>query len=433
MYNGMEFAERRKRFFSHMESNSIAILTSNDTSTMSNDVEYYYRQNSDLYYLSGFKEPKTVLIFEKNDKEQKFTMVVPPRDPEFETWNGRRAGLEGAISIYGADESFSNEDLEEVLSEKLPNYETVYYETERSKKMDGIILGLIAKAYKAKRKPKTGPHTIINPTLVIEKMRTKKSAYEIELLRRTNQISIEAHRAAIRETRPGMMEYEIEAIYQYHFLKNGARRPAYTSIVGSGVNATILHYIENSDRVENGDLILADCGSEYQYYAADITRTWPANGKFTEAQKEVYQIVLDAQNECIAMCRPGVKFSDIMDKSIRILTEGMVKLGLLQGDLDELIENKDYRRFFMHGLGHWLGIDTHDTSRISLKESVLEPGHVFTIEPGLYIPTDDDIEEKYRGIGVRIEDNILITEDGHENLTASLEKEIPDIEKLMSP
>jgi len=427
-----EFSQRREKFFSKLDDNSIAILTSNDIGIMSNDVDYYYRQNSDLYYLSGFVEPKTVLVFEKNEGETKYTMIVPPKDPEFETWNGRRSGVEGAKENFGADESYSNENLEEVISEKLPKYGKVYYEIGRSDKMDNIILNLITKAYKKKRSKTLGPHILVNPTSIIEKMRTKKTPYELELMRRANKISIEAHRKAMKSTKVGMKEYELEAVYMYHFYKNGARRPAYTSIVGSGVNATILHYIENDDTINDGDLVLADCGSEFKYYASDITRTWPANGKFTDPQTEVYQIVLDVQNECIEMCKPGIKFKEIADYSVKKLTEGMVKLGLLEGDVDKLIEDKKYRRFYMHGLGHWLGIDTHDTSRISLMESTLEPGHVFTIEPGIYIPEDDDIEEKYRGIGVRIEDDILITENGHENLTGSLEKTVDELEKLLA-
>lgn len=426
-----DLIHRRANYFDSMQDESIAIFCSNPESTMSNDVDYVYRQNSDFYYLSGFKEPNSLLIFEKSKTSNKYTMIVPPRDPTFETWNGRRAGVDGAKADFGADEAFTNEETQTVLNKLLPKYETVYYEQGVNHKQDKIVLAAIKSGLQNREKEGLGPHVLINPSIILHQLRVIKTPYEIELMQKTCNISVEAHRRAIQATKPGMMEYEIEAEYQYVFYKEGARRPAYPMIVGAGVNATILHYIENESKLEDGTILLADCGSEYEYYAADITRSWPVSGKFTEAQKKVYEAVLRTQTECIEMCGPNVDFSKINEFSIRSITQGLVDLGLLQGDIDELVEEQAYRRFYMHGIGHWLGIDTHDTGRVNLKKSVLKPGMIFTIEPGIYIPEDEDIPEEYRGIGVRIEDDILITEDGYHNLTGSLEKTVAELEELM--
>jgi Xaa-Pro aminopeptidase len=422
---------RRTRFFELMTENSVVILPSNPQRIMSNDVDYFYRQNSDFYYLSGFNEPESVLIFEKSLEGNKFTMIVPPRDPQFETWNGRREGVEGVLNNYGADEAFENSKIEEVLKDILPNYEKVYYEFNIDQEFDHLILSLIKSALSVRTKPGLGPYIIENPIITIHKMRTKKTRYELEIMRKTCEISVEAHRNAISLTKPNMKEFELEAEYLNTFYKHGARRVAYNSIVGGGINATILHYVENTSEIKDGDLVLADCGSEYGYYAADITRTWPANGKFTEAQKYLYNLVLETQEKCIEMCKPGELFQNIHDFAIRYLSEGLIKIGLLKGNIDEIIKNEDYKKFFMHGLGHWLGMDVHDTTRINLRQTVLEPNMIFTIEPGIYIPDEEDIPIEYRGIGIRIEDDILITESGYENLTGDLEKSVDQIEKLI--
>lgn len=426
-----EFAQRRSKFFEKMAGNSIAIFPSNPIAVLSNDVDYLYRQNSNLYYLSGFPEAETILVFEKTDELQKFTMFVPPRDVERETWNGRRAGVQGVLQIYQADEAFSNEEFAAKIQEKLPNYETVYYQYGIHQELDEVIPKFITAAYKSRNKVGKGPYQMINAEQLLAEMRVVKSEYELDIMIKSSEISKRAHEAAIRGTHSGMYEYELEALFTYEFTRSGARRHAYTPIIGSGVNGTILHYVENTRKIEDGDLILADVGAEFEYYAADITRTWPANGKFSSVQAKVYQAVLDVQKASIELCKPGADFNEISDAAIRKINEYLVEFGLLSGDIDTLIEEKKYKRFYMHGLGHWLGMDTHDVSRIDIKKTPLQPGMIFTVEPGIYISNDDDIPEEYRGIGIRIEDDILITENGHINLTDGLAKEIAEIEQLM--
>ncbi len=422
------YERRRQSVFEKMEK-GILILPSNPESVMSNDVNYIYRQNSNILYLTGFREPNTLVVLTKQDDETKFIMFVPPRDPDFEIWNGRRAGVDGAKNEYGADEAFSNEEMSEQLPDLINGFENLYYPFGINPEIDNLILGL-KQALKRKR-GYSFPARIIDPLPILHKMRLIKSPEEVEIMKKGSKISIDAHMMAIKSTKPGMYEYEIEAIYEFVFKKNGAKRAAYPSIVGSGKNATILHYISNDQQLSEGDLLLVDAGCEYADYAIDITRTWPVSGKFTKFQKKIYEIVLNIQEECIQKCVVGTKFGDLHNHCVRRISEELIKLGLLEGPIDDVINKEKYKKFFMHGLGHNLGIDTHDVSSIPLKETVLEEGMVVTIEPGIYIPDSEEIPEEFRGIGIRIEDDIVVTKNGPLNLTEDLPKSVEELEGLV--
>jgi Xaa-Pro aminopeptidase len=414
--------------------NSVAIIPSSLEATRSNDTHYRYRQNSDLLYLTGFDEPESIAVIAPS-REQKYTLFVRPRDPEREIWDGRRAGVEGARAEFGADEAFPIEEFKEKLVDILNGATNLYYRIgDGNPELDQSIINQIARMRSMGRRGYTPPQAIIDISTILHEMRLIKTEDEIALMQRAADIAAEAHRIAMQEARPGVKEYEIEALIEYHFRKSGAAAPAYTTIVGGGANATILHYINNDAELRDGDLLLIDAGAEYQGYASDITRTFPVNGRFTEAQRDIYELVLEAQIACIEMTHPGVTMDELHNRSVEILTAGMMRLGLLQGEIGKLIEEEKYKQFYMHRLGHFLGMDVHDVGRYQIdgESRPLEPGIVITIEPGIYIAADTkDIPEKYAGIGVRIEDDILVTQQGHRVLTDKAPKEVKDIEELM--
>lgn len=421
-------------FMRRMDQNSVAIIPSAREATRSNDTQYRFRQDSDFLYLTGFEEPEAIAIVSPA-REQKFTLFVRPRDPEREIWDGRRAGVEGARSEYGADESLPIVEFHGKLQEILDGAEKLYYRLGVNPDLDHTIIREIARMRALNRKPIHPPQTIIDPATIVHEMRVLKSPEEIELMQRAADIAAEAHVEAMKAARPGMKEYEIEALIEQIFRRLGAAAPAYTSIIGAGVNATILHYINNDGELKGGDLLLIDAGAEYKGYASDITRTFPISGRYTKAQREIYDLVLDAQMSCVEMVRPGTTHDDLKSHSIEVLTKGMVRLGLLQGDPAELIKEKKYEQFYMHGLGHMLGIDVHDVGRYyyDKKSRALEPGVVMTVEPGLYInPNTKGIPEQYLGIGVRIEDDVLCTANGPRVLTNKVPKKAEEIEKLMA-
>lgn len=421
-------------FMKRMPENSVAIIAGSLEATRSNDTQYRYRQSSDFFYLTGFEEPESIAVIAPS-REQKYTLFVRPRDPEREIWDGRRAGVEGARAKYGADEAFPVEEFKEKLSDILNGASVLYYRIgDGNPELDQTIVSQIARMRAMGRRGITPPVAIIDTGSIIHEMRLVKSEDEIALMQRAADIAAEAHALAMREARPGMKEYEIEALIEYYFRRNGASAPAYNTIVGGGVNATILHYINNDAELRDGDLLLIDAGAEYQGYASDITRTFPVNGRFTEAQREIYELVLKAQTACIEMTRPGVTMDELHNASVEILTEGMVRLGLLQGETAKLIEEEKYKQFYMHRLGHFLGMDVHDVGRYQIDGEArpLEPGIVITIEPGIYIAADTkEIPEKYPGIGVRIEDDVLVTAEGNRVLTSKAPKEVEEIESLM--
>ena len=424
-----------EEFIRRMNPESVAIIASARLATRSNDTHYRYRQDSDFYYLTGFDEPEAIAVVTPS-KEQKYTLFVRPRDPEREIWDGRRAGVEGAKAEYGADEAFPISEFEEKIGDYLNGATNLYYRIcNGNADLDETIINQIKRLRTLARKGMRPPEAIIDTGTIIHEMRLFKSPEEIEMMQRAADISAEAHREAMKSARPGMKEYEIEALIEYIFRKSGANAPAYTTIVGGGANATVLHYITNNETLRDGDLLLIDAGAEYQGYAADITRTFPVNGRFTEAQREIYDLVLEAQLACIDMVRPGSRPQDINKRSIEVLTEGMIRLGLLKGDTKTLIKEEKYKQFYMHTIGHFLGLDVHDVGRYHIKDESrqLEPGMVMTVEPGIYIAADTkDIPEKYLGIGVRIEDDVLVTEDGNRILSSKAPKHVEEIEELMS-
>ena len=423
-----------KEFMRRMAPKSVAIIPGAHDTRRSNDTHYRFRQDSDFFYLTGFEEPDAIAVI-KPEADTKYTLFVRPRDPEREIWDGHRAGVDGAKSEFGADESFPTAEFESKLADFLDGAEVLYYRLGVDEHLDNTIIKEIVRMRGSNRKPIHPPQTIVDPATIVHEMRVFKGADEIEIMQQAADIAAEAHCEAMKAAKPGMQEYQIEALIEQIFRRHGASGPAYTSIVGAGPNATVLHYINNDGELRDGDLLLVDAGAEYKGYASDITRTFPINGRYSKAQREIYDLVLKAQMACVEMVRPGTTHDQLKQRSIEILTEGMVELGLLQGKTEELIKEKKYEQFYMHGLGHMLGIDVHDVGRYyyGQESRALEPGVVMTVEPGVYIALDTkDIPEKYLGIGVRIEDDVLCTNNGPRVLTTKVPKHPEEIEALMN-
>ena len=421
-------------FMRRMQRNSVAIIPAAREATRSNDTHYRFRQDSDFFYLTGFEEPDAIAVI-KPAETHEYVLFVRPRDPEREVWDGRRAGVEGAKSEFGAGEAFPIGEFNEKLTEILNDTEVLYYRLGVNPDLDDRIIREIARMRSLNRKPINPPQTIIDPATIVHELRVVKSPEEIEVMQKAADIAAEAHCEAMKAVRAGMREYEIEALIEQIFRRHGCAGPAYTSIVGAGANATVLHYINNDGELRDGDLLLLDAGAEYKGYASDITRTFPINGRYSPAQRDIYDLVLKAQMSCVEMVRPGVTHDELKQHSIEVLTEGMVELGLLKGDPEQLIKDKKYEKFYMHGLGHMIGIDVHDVGRYYHgKESrALEPGVVMTVEPGIYVAADSqDVPEKYLGIGVRIEDDVLCTNNGPRVLTTKVPKHAEEIEALMA-
>jgi Xaa-Pro aminopeptidase len=429
--------EQLKRFIEQMEPNSIAIIPAAHEATRSYDTEYRFRQDSDFWYLTGFPEPDAIAVIEPASKSP-FTLYVRPRDLEMETWFGRREGVEGAVKNFGADKAFSIDRFDADLAKLLDGHEKLYYRFAVDKALDLKILTYLQTQRVRRLKTAYPPHTIVDPTIIIGEMRLHKSEEEIAMMQRAADIAADAHVLAMKKVKPGMNEFQVESLMESYMRDKGANGVAYNSIVGGGDNATILHYVENNMPLNDGDLILIDAGAEYRGYASDITRTFPVNGKFTKAQREVYDVVLDVQKQCVEYTKTGNTVKARQEFSIELLTEGMKKLGLLKGSTKDLIKKKKYMAYYMHGVGHYLGLDVHDagryfTDQTAKKSKPFAPGMVLTVEPGLYIPPDDrSAPSKYRGIGIRIEDDVLVTEDGNRNLTAKVPKEIDEIEAIMA-
>ncbi len=427
-----EFEARRRAVMDAMGEDGVAIFVATPERNRSHDTSYAYRPSSDILYLSGFREPETVIVLAPGHADGDFAMFVPARDPLYELWEGRRAGPEGARAQYGADAAYTIGELDEVLPKYLEGRNTLYYTLGKDRAFDERVTGWINKLRHRRGAPPAAPANLVDARDIVHELRLFKSEAELGLMRRAGEISAEAHKLAMAACRPGMMEYELQALIEYHFRRNGGEYPAYTSIVGTGANATILHYVENRDRLEEGQVVLIDAGCEWNFYAGDITRSFPVSGKFSAAQRDVYQMILDAQIAAIEDIRPGLAYNMIQENTVRRLTEGMVQLGILSGSVDELIETNAYKKYYPHGTGHWLGIDVHDVGSYygpDGKHRKLEPGMVLTIEPGLYIPHDDQsVPAELRGLGIRIEDNIVVTATGYENMTSSCPKEVADLE-----
>jgi Xaa-Pro aminopeptidase len=422
-------------FMRRMEPNSVAVIPAAREVTRSNDTEYRFRQDSDFYYLTGFNEPEAIAVIAPS-KSERYTLFVRPRDREKETWTGRRAGVEGAKEKFGADAAFPVEEFREKLTEMLDGARNLYYRLGNGNpELDQTIIRQIAVMRGLGRRGVHPPQAVVDPGSILHEMRLIKTDEEAALMQRAADIAAEAHREAMRAARPGMKEYEIEALIEYTFRKRGAAGPAYNTIVGAGANATVLHYVNNDAELKDGDLLLIDAGAEYEGFASDITRTFPVSGRFTKAQRDIYDLVLDCQQQCIEMAAPGVTMDEMHRRSVEILTEGMVRLGLLKGEVEKLIEEEDYKKFYMHRLGHYLGMDVHDVGLYQRdgQPRPVEAGMVLTVEPGLYIAEDsEDIPDQYRGIGVRIEDDVLVTTEGNRVLTDKAPKQVGEIEALMA-
>ena len=430
-----EFAKRRKRLMSEMGPDSIAVIAAAPERQRNRDVDHPYRPDSDFFYLTGFAEPEAVAVLVPGRKQGQYILFCRERDAEMETWHGRRAGLEGARQEYGADDAFPITDIDEILPGLMENKSRVYYAMGADEALDHKMIGWLNEVRKKVRTGVRAPAQFAALDHLVHEMRLFKSRAEIALMRKAAKISARAHCRAMRACKPGLKEFQIEAELLHEFMTNGCRSAAYPSIVGGGENGCILHYTENDATLRDGDLLLIDAGAEYQNYAADITRTFPVNGKFSPAQAQLYQLVLDAQRAAIAKVKPGNHWNQPHDAAVRVLTRGLVKLGLLKGEPAKLIKEGAYRRFYMHRTGHWLGMDVHDVGdyKIDGKWRLFEPGMVLTIEPGLYIPAGTKgVARKWWNIGIRIEDDVVVSRDGHEVLTSDAPKEIDAIEALMA-
>lgn len=432
-----DFQKRRDQLAAEIGLRSIAIIATREEMFRNRDADYKYRADSSFFYLTGFAEPEAVAVIETFDTEEEgytYSLFCRERNREMEIWTGYRAGIDGAVDDYDADEAYAIDLLDEEIIAKLQGKERLFYRIGQQASFDAKITKWIAEASGESRRGTAAPTQLIQLDTILDEMRLHKEPKEIELMQIASEISAQAHTQAMKSVRPGMMEYALEAELNYIFGKNGCV-PSYNSIVGGGENACILHYVENNKQLNDGDLVLIDAACEYEFYASDITRTFPVNGKFNPEQKALYNIVLDAQIAAIDAVRIGNSYKEPHYVAVRILVQGLLNLGIMQGDLDEIIETEAYRQFYMHGTGHWLGMDVHDVGayKVDGEWRTYQEGMVVTIEPGLYIaPDDETVDPKWRGIGIRIEDDIVVTQDGPRNLTAKVVKTIEDIEALMA-
>ena len=430
-----EFKRRRSQLMRMMGKDAIAIIPTSPERLRNRDVHYPFRPDSDFYYMTGFDEPEAVAVLIPGRKTAEYILFCRQRDPEREQWDGRRAGQEGAIRDFDADDSFPIEDLDDILPRMLEQCERVYYAMGCDPDLDHRMSEWIAKVRSRSRSGIQGPFEFIAVDHYMHDMRLYKSRSEIAAMRKAARISAAAHRQLMQRCHPGMQEYQLQADFEHACASKGATRQAYPAIVGGGNNACILHYIENNARLEEGDLVLVDAGCELDCYASDITRTFPVSGKFSEPQRLLYQLVLDAQHAAIDAVRPGNSWHAPHETAVKVLTRGLVKLGLLKGQPAQLVRKEAYSKFYMHKTGHWLGMDVHDVGdyKVDGEWRMLEPGMVLTIEPGLYIPEGmRGVAKKWQGIGIRIEDDVLVTKEGHDVLTSDAPKEVDEIEALMA-
>lgn len=430
-----EYAKRRCSLMEQMSPNSIAIVPCAPATVRNRDVEHPYRQDSDFYYLSGFDEEKACLVLIPGREHGEYVLFCQEKIKAQEIWSGRRVGPEAALEKLGCDDAFPMSDIDDILPGLIEGKDRIYANLGVSPEFDRQLMQWVNHIKTQVRNGATPPHEFSALDHLLHEQRLIKSDAEIAVMQKAADISAEAHTRAMQVVKPGMREFQLEAELMQIFMAAGSRWPAYPSIVGSGDNACILHYTRNDDVIGDNELILIDAGCELDYYASDITRTFPANGKFTEPQRKLYQLVLDAQYAAIAVTKAGNHWNQPHEAAVKVLTEGLVKYGLLKGDVDELIESLAYRQFYMHKTGHWLGMDVHDVGeyRINGEWRELQPGMVLTIEPGLYVaPDDESVDPMWRGIGIRIEDDVVVTQDGCTILSRGVVKEVADIEALMS-
>lgn len=430
-----EYARRRAALMARMEPGSIAILPAAPLQLRNSDVEHTYRQDSDFQYLSGFPEPEAVLVLIPGRDEGQYILFCRDRDPERELWDGRRAGQDGAVRDHGADDAFSIRAIDELLPSLMENRRRVYYAVGQQDSFDQQVMGWVNRVRAKVRQGVTAPSEFVALAPLLHPLRLRKSEAELAVMRYAAQVSARAHVRAMQASRAGLYEYHLEAELDYAFRKGGARLPAYGSIVAAGRNACILHYRENDALLNDGDLVLIDAGCEIDCYASDITRTFPVSGRFTSEQKAIYELVLKANLEAFRHIAPGKRWNDAHEATVRVITAGLVELGLLQGEVDALIEREAYKPFYMHRAGHWLGMDVHDVGdyKVNGVWRELEPGMCMTVEPGIYIaPDNEQVEPRWRGIGVRIEDDVVVTASGCEILTGDVPKSVAEIEALMA-
>lgn len=430
-----EYPQRRRQLMELMSPNSIAIIPSAPVTVRNRDVEHPFRQDSDFYYLSGFAEEHAVLVLIPGREHGEYVLFCQEKIKEQEIWTGRRVGPEAAPAVLGCDDAFPISDIDDILPGLIEGKDRIYASLGVSPEFDRQLMQWVNHIKTQVRNGATPPHEFSALDHLLHDIRLLKSSAEIAVMQRACDISADAHTRVMQMVKPGMYEYELEAELMRTFMAAGSRWPAYPSIVGTGDNACILHYTQNNAQIKDGDLILIDAGCELDYYASDITRTFPANGKFSEPQRQLYQLVLDANYAAIAAVKAGAHWNQPHEVAVRVLTAGLVKYGLLTGDVDTLIETLAYRQFYMHKTGHWLGMDVHDVGeyRIDGEWRVLEEGMVMTIEPGLYIaPDDETVDAKWRGIGIRIEDDVVVTKSGCKVLTSAVVKDVDAIEALMA-
>lgn len=430
-----EYARRRKALMAQMEPNSIAILPAAAVAIRNRDVEHVYRQDSDFQYLSGFPEPEAVIVLIPGREYGEYVLFCRERNPERELWDGRRAGQDGAIRDFGADDAFPITDIDDILPGLIEGRDRVYSSMGSNPEFDRHVMEWINVIRSKANLGAQPPKEFVALDHLLHDMRLYKSAAEVKVMRSAAEISARAHVRAMQASRAGLYEFSLEAELDYEFRKGGAKMPAYGSIVASGRNACILHYQENDALLKDGDLVLIDAGCEIDCYASDITRTFPVSGRFSAEQKAIYELVLKSQEAAFEAIGPGKHWNQAHEATVRVITAGLVELGLLQGDVDELIASEAYKAFYMHRAGHWLGMDVHDVGdyRVGGEWRVLEVGMTLTVEPGIYIsPDNQSVAKKWRGIGVRIEDDVVVTKKGCDILTSGVPKSVADIEALMS-
>ncbi|WP_423906843.1 Xaa-Pro aminopeptidase [Candidatus Spongiihabitans sp.] len=426
--------QRRRQDLMHFIGDGIAILTTARHQMRNGDVLFQFRPDSDFYYLTHFSEPEAVAVFIPGGKAGEFLLFCREKDAAKEQWDGRRAGLEGAVSDYGADQAFPIDQLQQKLPELLDNRDKVYTMMGRYPEFDSELLDCINTVRRKRRCGARAPGEYVDVRHILHEMRIIKKKDEIKIMRSAAKLSAAAHRRAMQFTQPGKFEYQVQAEMECEFRLGGSKYNAYPSIVAGGANACILHYLENSCELHDGDLLLIDAGAEVDCYAADITRTFPVNGKYSGEQKALYEIVLAAQKAALNEVKPNNRVVEYHTAAVQVLTEGLVDIGLLDGEINELIETQAYQPFYMHRTGHWLGMDVHDVGDYKIDEQwrILEQGMVLTVEPGLYISAANDIDPKWHNIGIRIEDDVHVTRQGNEVLTKDVPKEINEIEELMA-
>ena len=428
--------QNRKAFIEKMGPGGVAIFASAPPAMWNHDTEYNYRPDPNFYYLTGFEEPESICVIAPDHPKHQYILFVRPKDRQAEIWNGKRVGVKNARRHYGADKAYSIEKFSEKIGKYLQGAERLYYTLGSNQDVDTEILARFTQSVRSRIRSGKGFDTLVDPSPILSELRLIKNETEQQRLRLATEITVAGHVAAMKAIRPGLYEYELEALVDSTFRMNGANGPAFPTIVASGGNATTLHYTTNDCRIEDNTLVLIDAGAEYERYSGDVTRTFPANGTFTDAQREIYQLVLEAHYAIIDCIRPGVSIDEPHQKSIELLTEGMLSLGLLKGKAKQLIEKEKYRKFYMYRIGHMLGLDVHDVNCVHESSGdfkTFQPGMVMTIEPGLYVAADrGNVPPAYLGIGVRIEDDILVTETGCEVLTSGVPKEIDEVEDLIN-